>query len=179
MSLIRKRSRAAPSKFKKNSAFDCLVNNAGIGTADPEEKFSRSSLADAAIEGVKQVMEINFYGAFRTAQAMIPLLKESKAGRIVNVSSGMGQLAEMGTGYAAYRFSKTCLNVMTRVLSQELQEYGIKVNSVCPGWVQTRMGGPNAKKSVAEGARGIVWAATLPEDGPSGGFFRDGKAIPW
>jgi len=79
----------------------------------------------------------------------------------------------------AYRLSKTALNAVTRIFSDELKETRIKVNSICPGWVRTDMGGQNATRSVEEGAAGIVWAACLPDDGPSGGFFRDGKPIPW
>jgi NAD(P)-dependent dehydrogenase (short-subunit alcohol dehydrogenase family) len=91
----------------------------------------------------------------------------------------MGQLSDMNGCCPGYRLSKTALNALTRILADELQDTGIKVNSVCPGWVRTEMGGPNATLSVEEGARGIVWAATLPDDGPSGGFFRHGEPIPW
>ena len=97
----------------------------------------------------------------------------------MNVSSGMGQLSEMNGGCPGYRFSKTALNALTRTLADELQNTQIKANSVCPGWVRTHMGGEGAERSVEEGASGIVWAACLSGDGPSGGFFRDGKAIPW
>jgi NAD(P)-dependent dehydrogenase (short-subunit alcohol dehydrogenase family) len=91
----------------------------------------------------------------------------------------MGQLSDMNGCCPGYRLSKTALNALTRILADELQDTGVKVNSVCPGWVRTEMGGPNATLSVEEGARGIVWAATLPDDGPSGGFFRHGESIPW
>jgi NAD(P)-dependent dehydrogenase (short-subunit alcohol dehydrogenase family) len=101
------------------------------------------------------------------------------SGRVVNVSSGMGQLSEMNGGCPGYRLSKVALNAVTRIFADELQGTKIKVNSVCPGWVRTDMGGPNAQLSVEEGAKGIVWAATLPDDGPSGGFFRHGEPMPW
>ena len=91
----------------------------------------------------------------------------------------MGQLSEMNGCCPGYRLSKTALNALTRIFAEELRGTGIKVNSVCPGWVRTDMGGPDATLSVEEGAEGIVWAATLPDDGPSGGFFRHGESIAW
>jgi NAD(P)-dependent dehydrogenase (short-subunit alcohol dehydrogenase family) len=97
----------------------------------------------------------------------------------VNVSSGMGQLSELNGCCPGYRLSKTALNAVTRILADELLGTGVKVNAVCPGWVRTDMDGPDATLSVGEGTRGIVWAATLPEDGPSGGFFRHGEPIDW
>ena len=100
-------------------------------------------------------------------------------GRVVNVSSGMGSLSDMGGRSLGYKASKTALNALTRVLAGEVKGEGIKVNAVCPGWVRTDMGGPSASRSLEQGASGIVWAATLPEDGPSGGFFRDGKPLDW
>jgi NAD(P)-dependent dehydrogenase (short-subunit alcohol dehydrogenase family) len=110
-------------------------------------------------------------------QVMIPLMQGR--GRVVNVSSGMGQLSDMNGCCPGYRLSKTALNALTRILNDELTGSGVKVNSVCPGWVRTDMGGAGAHLSIEEGARGIVWAATLPDDGPSGGFFRHGERIPW
>jgi NAD(P)-dependent dehydrogenase (short-subunit alcohol dehydrogenase family) len=100
-------------------------------------------------------------------------------GRVVNVSSGMGQLSEMGGGFPAYRISKAGLNALTRIFASEVEGTGIKVNAVCPGWVRTDMGGANAARSVEEGVATTVWLATLPDDGPSGGLFRDRKPIPW
>ena len=100
-------------------------------------------------------------------------------GRIVNVSSGMGQLKDMGGLWPGYRMSKAALNALTRIAADELGPGGIKVNAVCPGWCRTDMGGRSAERSVDQGAEGIVWAALLPDDGPTGGFFRDGKAIDW
>jgi NAD(P)-dependent dehydrogenase (short-subunit alcohol dehydrogenase family) len=98
---------------------------------------------------------------------------------VVNVSSGMGQLSSMTGGWAAYRISKTALNAVTRIFADELKGSNILVNSVCPGWVRTDMGGPSATRSIEEGVDTIVWAATLPDGGPTGGFFRDRKLIPW
>jgi NAD(P)-dependent dehydrogenase (short-subunit alcohol dehydrogenase family) len=122
-------------------------------------------------------METNTLGVVQVCQTLIPLM--DGRGRVVNVSSGMGQLSEMNGCCPGYRLSKTALNAVTRILADELRETGLKVNSVCPGWVRTEMGGPEATLSVEEGARGIVWAATLPDDGPSGGFFRRGEPIAW
>jgi NAD(P)-dependent dehydrogenase (short-subunit alcohol dehydrogenase family) len=155
---------------------DTLVNNAGI-FPDPPPSDSNSSILKTDPDLVQQGFLINTLAPLRLCQAIIPLMKGH--GRIVNVSSGMGQLSDMNGCCPAYRLSKTALNAVTRILADELQETGIKINSVCPGWVRTRMGGDEASLSVEEGAKGIVWAATLPDDGPSGGFFRHGKAIPW
>jgi NAD(P)-dependent dehydrogenase (short-subunit alcohol dehydrogenase family) len=152
---------------------DALVNNAGV-MPDLGE-----SAAGIDLDLVREVLETNFLGAWRLAQAALPLLRQSPAPRIVNVSSGAGQLTDMGPGYPGYRASKTALNALTRVLHAELASEGVKVNSVCPGWVRTDMGGAGASRSVQEGADTAVWLATLPDDGPSGGFFRDRAPIPW
>ena len=113
----------------------------------------------------------------RVSKALGPLL--GPGANVVNVSSGMGGIAAMGGGSLGYRLSKAALNAFTRVLHAELSPRGVRVNSVCPGWVRTDLGGARAPRPVEEGAAGIVWAATLGPDGPSGGFFRDGKPIPW
>jgi NAD(P)-dependent dehydrogenase (short-subunit alcohol dehydrogenase family) len=106
-------------------------------------------------------------------------MRERGYGRIVNVSSGLGQLNDMGGGYPAYRVSKTALNALTRIFAAELRDRGVLVNSVCPGWVRTDMGGPQGRLAPEEGVRTIVWAATLPDGGPTGGFFRNLAPIPW
>lgn len=155
---------------------DVLVNNAGIAP-DLASGSSDSSVFRADLDSVRQAMETNALGPLRLCQVLIPLMKGR--GRVVNVSSGMGQLAEMNGCCPGYRLSKVSLNAVTRIFADELQGTGVKVNSVCPGWVRTDMGGAQAPLSVEEGAEGIVWAATLPEDGPSGGFFRHGERIPW
>jgi NAD(P)-dependent dehydrogenase (short-subunit alcohol dehydrogenase family) len=100
-------------------------------------------------------------------------------GRVVNVSSGMGQIDDLDDYGAAYRISKLALNGVTRILAHAARGKNVLINAVCPGWVRTDMGGPNASRGLQEGARGIVWAATLPDGGPQGGFFRDGKPVPW
>jgi NAD(P)-dependent dehydrogenase (short-subunit alcohol dehydrogenase family) len=155
---------------------DVLVNNAGI-FPDPTPGSGREGVFDARLETVRRGLETNTLAPLRLCQALIPLMRGR--GRVVNVSSGMGQLSEMNGGCPGYRLSKTALNALTRILADELGGTGIKVNSVCPGWVRTDMGGPEATLSVQEGAAGILWAATLPDDGPTGGFFRNGEPIPW
>jgi NAD(P)-dependent dehydrogenase (short-subunit alcohol dehydrogenase family) len=151
---------------------DVLVNNAGIGT-----DWGVSGTAPD-FEAIGQALNTNFYGAYRLTVALLDLLRASEHGRIVNVSSGMGGITEMGGWSPGYRVSKAALNAMTRILSTELKDQAVLVNSACPGFVNTDMGGQfGAKKSVEDGAAGIVWLATLPDDGPTGGFFRDGKEI--
>jgi NAD(P)-dependent dehydrogenase (short-subunit alcohol dehydrogenase family) len=152
---------------------DVLVNNAAIA-----DGWSGTA-ADADFDRVKEVLETNLFGAWRLAKAALPLMRRNGYGRIVNVSSGMGQLSDMGGHSPGYRVSKTGLNALTRMLTAELQGENILVNSVCPGWVRTDMGGKNARRSVEQGADTPVWLATLPDGGPTGGFFRDREPIPW
>jgi NAD(P)-dependent dehydrogenase (short-subunit alcohol dehydrogenase family) len=155
---------------------DVLINNAGI-FPDPAPWDGASSVFDADLDSVRVGFETNTLGPLRLGQILIPLMEET--GRVVNVSSGMGQLSEMNGCCPGYRLSKTALNAVTRIFADELKDTNLKINSVCPGWVRTDMGGQEAPLSIEEGARGIVWAATLPDDGPSGGFFRHGEPIPW
>ncbi|HEX4837433.1 MAG TPA: SDR family oxidoreductase [Solirubrobacteraceae bacterium] len=151
---------------------DVLVNNAGVGL-----DFGVSGTAPD-FEKIQHTLETNFFGAYRLTIALLPLLRGSEHPRIVNVSSGMGGVAEMGGWSPGYRVSKASLNAITRILSTELADDGFKVNSACPGFVKTDMGGPmGAQKPVEDGAAGIVWLATLPDDGPTGGFFRDGAPV--
>jgi NAD(P)-dependent dehydrogenase (short-subunit alcohol dehydrogenase family) len=151
---------------------DVLVNNAGVG-------LDWGVLAtEPDFDVIQKIAETNLYGAYRLAVGLLPLLRKSDHPRIVNVSSGMGGVAEMGGWSPGYRLSKAGLNAVTRMLSTELADAGFLVNSACPGFVDTDMGGPmGATKPVADGAAGIVWLATLPDDGPTGGFFRDGKPV--
>ena len=162
--------------LSREGPLDILVNNAGI-FPDPAPWSADSSILSADLEAVRNGFETNTLGPLRLCQSLIPLMEER--GRIVNVSSGMGQLSEMEGCCPAYRLSKTALNAVTRIIAAELKESGIKINAVCPGWVRTEMGGEEAPLSIEEGVKGIVWAATLADDGPSGGFFRHGKAIDW
>jgi len=174
-SAVRALSTYLQSEFGR---LDILVNNAGIFTDpyDPADP-APASVFNADLDTIRRALETNTFGALRLAQALIPLM--NRRGNVVNVSSGMGQLSDMNGCCPGYRLSKTALNAVTRILADELRDTAIKVNSVCPGWVKTDMGGAGAERSVQEGAAGIVWAACLPVDGPSGGFFRDGKPIPW
>ena len=152
---------------------DILVNNAGImveeNDAEPEEE----------LRIVRETMQTNVYGPLLLSRLAIPIMKSRRYGRIVNLSSGMGSLTEMGPGYIAYRMSKAAINVVTRVLAAEVEGMGILVNSADPGWVKTDMGGRGASRTVYKGAETPVWLATVPEGGPTGGVFRDRKAIPW
>ncbi len=164
--------RAAARVKEAPGRLDVLVNNAGVGTdfgvAGTEPDF----------DAIQRALETNFFGAYRLTIALLALLRESAHPRIVNVSSGMGGVAEMGGWSPGYRVSKAALNALTRILSTELAGERLLVNSACPGFVKTDMGGPmGAQKPVEEGAAGIVWLATLPDEGPTGGFFRDGKPV--
>jgi NAD(P)-dependent dehydrogenase (short-subunit alcohol dehydrogenase family) len=152
---------------------DILVNNAGIMVEDADDA------PEEEIRIVRETMQTNVYGPLLLSRLAIPIMKSRRYGRIVNLSSGMGSLTEMGAGYIAYRMSKAGINVVTRVLAAETEGMGILVNSADPGWVKTDMGGRGAGRTVYKGAETPVWLATVPEGGPTGGFFRDRKVIPW
>lgn len=162
---------------------DILINNAGIFLDEGEDmKSMPMNIETISLEVIKRTLETNLYGPILLTQKILPLMKKHNFGRILNVSSGMGQLTGedarySGGGYPSYRISKTALNVFTRNLAFELKERNILVNSVCPGWCLTDMGGKEATRSAEQGAKGIVWAATETKD--SGKFFRDGKEISW
>ncbi|GIW21719.1 MAG: short-chain dehydrogenase [Candidatus Sericytochromatia bacterium] len=158
----------------KYGKLDVLINNAGVFLENQEN----SSFFNCDIDIIKQTMEINFFGALKVSKKFVDLLKQSDDARIINMSSGMGQLSEMGGGYIGYRVSKTSLNALTRIMSNELRKYKIKVNTMCPGWVKTDMGGPNATRELPQGADTAVWLATV-EDCPTGKFFKDRKEIDW
>lgn len=153
---------------------DVLVNNAGVF---PDK--GDSSIFHARIETIRTAMETNVYGPILLCQGLVPLMRKNGYGRIVNLSSGMGQLTDMNGGCPGYRISKTSINAVTRIVDDELRGENILVNSMCPGWVKTDMGGPGATRSVEEGADTALWLATLPDDGPRGGFFRDRKPFAW
>ncbi|MEK7875857.1 MAG: SDR family oxidoreductase [Pseudomonadota bacterium] len=153
---------------------DILINNAGI-MIDPHG----SRLLDSKLETYRDTFETNVFGPLALTQALLPLMKLQDYGRIVNISSSLGQISDMGTGTPAYRVSKTALNALTRIVAAETRASNILVNAMSPGWVKTNMGGPNAPRSVAQGADTAVWLATLPDGGPTGGFFYDRKPIPW
>jgi NAD(P)-dependent dehydrogenase (short-subunit alcohol dehydrogenase family) len=166
-------NRLVESVEEEFGRLDVLVNNAGISNDGGQ------SGVDADIDRLREALEANLFGAWRLCEAAIPIMQRNGYGRIVNISSGLGALEDMGGGQPAYRISKTSLNALTRILSSELRGTGILVNSVCPGWVQTDMGGSNASRTVEEGADTPVWAATLQDNGPTGGFFRDRRPIAW
>jgi NAD(P)-dependent dehydrogenase (short-subunit alcohol dehydrogenase family) len=151
---------------------DILINNAGIF-------LDKGEFVNTSLDELNATLQTNVAGPLRLVQLFLPGMIQNNYGRIVNVSSGMGQLSDMGSGYPAYRISKAAINAITRIAAQETSGKDIKVNSVCPGWVKTDMGGPNASRTVEKGAETIVWAALLPENAPSGKFFRDKQEIEW
>lgn len=159
---------------------DVLVNNAGafFEPTDQTAMMTTSVLSTPAETYIKS-FTTNTLGAFIASRAIVPLMRLNGYGRIVNVSSAMGSLATMTRGWPAYRTSKAALNACTRLFADELKDENIKVNSVNPGWVRTNMGGAQAALSVEDGVRPTVWAATLPDDGPSGGFFETEGSCPW
>jgi NAD(P)-dependent dehydrogenase (short-subunit alcohol dehydrogenase family) len=151
---------------------DVLVNNAAIY---PDEG---ATIFDVPLDTVEETLRVNFYGPLLLCRAFAPGMRRRNYGRIVNVSSESGQLSTMGASTPSYAISKAALNALTRIVAAEVRD-NIKVNAACPGWVRTDMGGPAAPRSVEQGAEGIVWLATLPDDGPSGGFFRDRRPLAW
>ena len=165
--------RAVTEATSALGGLDVLVNNAGI-----MGPYSETAGA-VDLSAAKEVVDINLFGAWRLTQAALPHLRRSGHGRIVNLSSGLGQLGDMGSGAPGYRVSKAGLNALTRVLANEEREHGVLVNAMCPGWVRTDMGGTGAGRSVEEGADTGIWLATLADDGPTGGFFRDREPIHW
>ena len=151
---------------------DVLINNAGIHY----DTWETALKVDWRI--VREAFETNLFGAWRIAQAFAPEMRARGWGRIVNVSSGAGSLDSMGAGTPAYATSKAALNALTRVLAGELAGSGVLVNAVCPGWVATDMGGAGGRP-VADGAASVLWAVDVPDSGPTGGFFRDGRPVAW
>jgi NAD(P)-dependent dehydrogenase (short-subunit alcohol dehydrogenase family) len=156
---------------------DVLVNNAGIALDGSRSPVS--SVLEVSPEIVARTLDANTLGPLRLIQAVVPAMQARGYGRIVNVSSGLGQISGMGGSWPGYRMSKAALNALTRIFAAEVGSANIKVNAVSPGWVRTDMGGQEAPRSVAQGADTIVWLATLPDDGPSGLFFEDRKPIAW
>jgi len=164
--------RAAEEFSRQADYLDVLVNNAGILLDGDKDVLMITP------EAFETTLRTNTLGALLVVQAFVPFLKKSDAPRIVNVSSGGGQLADGADGWApAYCISKTALNGVTAQLAAALPKFA--VNSVCPGWVRTDMGGPNATRSVGEGATGTVWLAADAPQNETGKFWRDRKVIPW
>jgi NAD(P)-dependent dehydrogenase (short-subunit alcohol dehydrogenase family) len=159
---------------RQHGAPSVLVNNAGVY---PESRAAK--VEDTPTSLWRETLETNLFGAVRMCREVVPHMRRLRYGRIVNVSSGLGQLHQMGAGSPAYRVSKAALNALTATLAAEVADAGILVNSMSPGWVRTDMGGQEAPRSVEEGADTAVWLSLLPSNGPTGQFFRDRKPIPW
>jgi NAD(P)-dependent dehydrogenase (short-subunit alcohol dehydrogenase family) len=149
---------------------DALVNNAGL--------YTTTSLLNVGEEDFMEAMRVNFLGAWRTSRAWVPGMRQRGYGRVVNVATGYGDTPADPPRMGAYGLAKACLNMLTRAISKEAGP-AVKVNSMSPGWVATRMGGAGAPRNVEEGADTAVWLATLPDDGPSGGYFYERQQIPW
>lgn len=152
---------------------DALVNNAAVAL-DGDDRLESLDL-----EVMRRTLEANLLGALGCCQAFLPLMRRQRYGRIVNVSSGRGSFSKLASGGPCYRVSKTALNALTVILADEVREENILVNAMTPGWVRTRLGGPRAPRSTAEGAAAAVWLATLPDDGPRARFYRDREEFPW
>jgi NAD(P)-dependent dehydrogenase (short-subunit alcohol dehydrogenase family) len=152
---------------------DILVNNAAIYIDE------RHSLLALDYDVLRATMETNTYGPLLLTQAFVPLMRRHDYGRIVNLSSGIGELSDLGSSWPAYRLSKIMLNIQTRIFAGELEGSNILINAMCPGWVRTDMGGPDAELSVEQGADTAVWLALLPDDGPQGGYFRNRQRLDW
>jgi NAD(P)-dependent dehydrogenase (short-subunit alcohol dehydrogenase family) len=150
-----------------------IVNNAAVLL------FENSQVLDIPAAAFRQSFETNLFGAIEVCRAFAPSMAERGYGRIVNVSSGAGQLSTMSTYAPAYSISKAALNAFTRILAETYGDRGVLVNAVDPGWVRTDMGGPAAPRSLRQGVDTTVWLATIPDNGPNGLFFRDRRAIDW
>jgi NAD(P)-dependent dehydrogenase (short-subunit alcohol dehydrogenase family) len=151
---------------------DVLINNAGIIAK------GEAPALKVGLPVIRTTLETNMLGPLHLAQSLVPLLRHGTSARIVNMSSGMGELGDNSGGHAAYRISKTALNAVSAILAAELRGT-IAVNSMCPGWVKTDMGGAGADRDVAEGADTAVWLALDAPDKLTGKFVRDRKVIPW
>ena len=158
---------------EKTDSIDILINNAGILIPGLKHKIDAVETDD---ESILKTFNINTVGVLRVCKAVLPLMRSTS--RIINISSGMGQMEGMATGSIAYRLSKSALNALTIVLSQELSSKDIKVNAICPGWVQTDMGGYEATLTVKESVESIKKFA-LSDDFPNGKFLRHGEILPW
>ena len=175
---------AAREVGEKFGHLDALINNAGIQQESAQTANTPSTLAPGVL---RSVYETNFFGAFSVLQNFIPLLLKSEAPRVVNVSSTLGSLTELsnpdspyyGVNAVAYNSSKAALNALTVAFAKEFKDTPLKINSACPGWVKTDLGGEQAPRELEEGPRIFVTLATLPADGPSGGFFDENGPVAW
>jgi NAD(P)-dependent dehydrogenase (short-subunit alcohol dehydrogenase family) len=152
---------------------DVLVNNAAILLSEDADVLS------APVDDFRRSMETNVYGPLLLAQKLMPGMIRRRFGRVVNVSSGAGQLSSMSSYAPPYSMSKTALHALTRLLAHAGRGRNVLVNAVDPGWVRTEMGGRSAPRSVGQGADTIVWCATLPDGGPTGGYFHDRRPVSW
>ena len=157
---------------------DALVANAGIFPEGINYPDITSAL-DVDMATVRQTLETNTLGHMALYQAVIPVMQAQGYGRIAILSSVGGRLSDMGAGMPGYRMSHVANNALARIFAAETENDNIKINTVCPFWVKTRMGGPEALREVDEGAETITWLATLPDDGPTGGFFQDKQQMEW
>jgi NAD(P)-dependent dehydrogenase (short-subunit alcohol dehydrogenase family) len=166
---------AAAHRFLKTriGPVDVIVNNAAVLL------FENDDVLSIPLDGYRETFGTNVFGVVSVCREFVPEMARRRYGRVVNVSSGAGQLATMSTYAPAYSMSKAALNAFTRILASTYRDAGVLVNAVDPGWVRTDMGGPSAPRSLQEGADTIVWLATLPDDGPTGGFFHDRRAMEW
>jgi NAD(P)-dependent dehydrogenase (short-subunit alcohol dehydrogenase family) len=162
---------------QNHGRLDLLINNAGI-MIDGDDGQS-SSICAADFERVEKSLQVNTIGPMRVINAMLPLMERVEDARIVNISSGMGQLSEMGGNDPGYRISKTALNAMTRIYAAELDAERFSINALCPGWVRTDMGGSNADLSLEQGVDTAIWLATSEEARHSGGYYRERELIDW
>lgn len=170
-------SAAITEVLARHGKIDALVNNAGVLLDGPDAQAA--SVLEMPSERLLASIRTNAIGPLLTMQAVLPGMVSRGFGRIVNISSRAGQLDELRSGVPSYRVAKTALNSLTRVTAAEFASRNIKINAMCPGWLRTDMGGAGAPLSVTEGADTAIWLATLPDDGPTGGFFRARRVLPW
>lgn len=157
---------------EKYGVLDVLINNAGIYIQEGDIFSAKDSVMETTFQ-------TNTMGPYRLMKGLIPIMKKHGYGRVVNVSSGLGSFDGFSSNCPAYSVSKVALNMLTKLFASEVDGTNVKVNAICPGWVKTDMGGPNASRSIEQGISGMIWAATLDDKGPNGGFFRDGSPIDW